>query len=53
MAVALLLGGIGFVGVEAWLRGRTLQTQVTWTMAQPLASASSSRPPFPALRARG
>ena len=33
VAWALLIGGIGFVGVEAWLRGKTLNDQVTWTMA--------------------
>ena len=33
VAWALLLGGIGFVVVEAWLRGKTLNDQVTWTMA--------------------
>jgi len=30
---ALLIGGIGFVVVEAWLRGKTLNDRVTWTMA--------------------
>jgi len=33
VAIALLVGGIGFIAVEAWLRGRTLGDQVTWTMA--------------------
>src|ERR1035438_10926215 len=33
VAWALLIGGIGFVVVEAWLRGKTLKDQVTWTMA--------------------
>jgi undecaprenyl-diphosphatase len=33
VAWALLIGGIGFVAVEAWLRGKTLNDQVTWTMA--------------------
>ena len=33
VAWALLIGGIGFVGLEAWLRGKTLGDQVTWTMA--------------------
>jgi undecaprenyl-diphosphatase len=33
VAWALLIGGIGFVVVEAWLRGKTLNNQVTWTMA--------------------
>lgn len=30
---ALLIGGIGFLAVEAWLRGKTLQDKVTWSMA--------------------
>ena len=33
VAWALFIGGIGFVVVEAWLRGKTLKDQVTWTMA--------------------
>lgn len=33
IAVALFVGGLGFLLVEAWLRGRTLQNEVTWTMA--------------------
>ncbi len=33
VAWALLIGGIGFVGVEAWLRDKTLNNEVTWTMA--------------------
>ena len=33
VAWALLIGGVGFVVVEAWLRGKTLNDQVTWTMA--------------------
>ncbi len=33
VAWALLFGGIGFVAVEIWLRGRTLNDQVTWTIA--------------------
>ncbi len=33
VAWALLIGGVGFVLVEAWLRGKTLNDQVTWAMA--------------------
>ena len=33
VAWALLIGGIGFVLIEAWLRGKTLNDQVTWAMA--------------------
>ncbi len=30
IAWALLLGGIGFVAVETWLRGRSLKKEITW-----------------------
>ena len=30
---ALLIGGFGFLVVEAWLRRKTLQNQVTWSIA--------------------
>jgi undecaprenyl-diphosphatase len=33
IAVALFLGGLGFLLVEAWLRGRILQSEISWTMA--------------------
>ena len=33
VAWILLAGGIGFVLIEAWLRGKTLNQEVTWTMA--------------------
>ena len=33
IAIALFIGGLGFVLVEMWLKGRRLQTDVTWTMA--------------------
>ncbi len=33
IAIALLVGGIGFVVVEAWLRGKPLKNEVTWTIA--------------------
>jgi len=33
VASVLLIGGLAFVLVEAWLRGKTLNDQVTWTMA--------------------
>ena len=33
VAGALLVGGIGFVVIEAWLRGKKLTDQVTWAMA--------------------
>src|SRR5215475_4997799 len=33
VAWALLIGGIGFVLVENWLRGRSLSKEVTWAVA--------------------
>ncbi len=33
VAWVVLIGGIGFVLIEAWLRGKTLKHEVTWTMA--------------------
>jgi undecaprenyl-diphosphatase len=33
VAWALLIGGLGFVVIEAWLRGKTLGSQVTWPIA--------------------
>lgn len=33
VAVAMLVGGLAFVGIERWLRGRNPQGPVTWTVA--------------------
>ena len=33
IAIALFVGGLGFVLVEAWLKGRRLEDNVTWAMA--------------------
>lgn len=33
IAWALLVGGLGFILVERWLRGRELKNEVTWTIA--------------------
>lgn len=32
VAWALLIGGIGFVAIETWLRGRTLKKEVSWSI---------------------
>jgi undecaprenyl-diphosphatase len=32
VAVALFVGGILFVAVERWLRGKTLKNEITWTI---------------------
>jgi undecaprenyl-diphosphatase len=33
IAIALMIGGVAFVLIELWLRGKTLKDEVTWTMA--------------------
>jgi undecaprenyl-diphosphatase len=33
VAIALFLGGVGFLVVETWLRGRTAKDEVTWAVA--------------------
>src|SRR5215467_11549475 len=33
IAIALFVGGVGFLLVETWLKGRSLSNEVTWTMA--------------------
>lgn len=33
VALALLVGGVLFIGLEWWLRGRSLNDHVTWTIA--------------------
>jgi undecaprenyl-diphosphatase len=33
IAIALFVGGVGFLIVETWLKGRPLSNEVTWTMA--------------------
>jgi undecaprenyl-diphosphatase len=31
IAIALIVGGVAFVGVEQWLKGRAVRTDITWT----------------------
>lgn len=33
VAWALLIGGVAFIAIEAWLRGRALKNEITWTIA--------------------
>ncbi len=33
IAIALMVGGVGFVVIEMWLRGKMLRDEVTWAMA--------------------
>ena len=32
IAIALFAGGVGFVAVESWLKGRTLKNEITWAV---------------------
>jgi undecaprenyl-diphosphatase len=47
VAWALLLGGIAFVAVEAWLRGRPLHNRATWTIAVAVGVAQLVAAIFP------
>jgi undecaprenyl-diphosphatase len=47
VAIALFLGGIGFVLVEAWLKGRVLQSEVSWTMAWVVGAGQLVAAAFP------
>jgi undecaprenyl-diphosphatase len=47
IAMALLLGGIGFVAIEAWLKGRTLLNEVTWKVAVAVGIAQLVAAIFP------
>ena len=33
IGIALLVGGVLFIAVERWLRGKTLRDEITWTIA--------------------
>lgn len=37
VAVALFVGGVMFIAVECWLRGRTLRAEITWTVVVAVA----------------
>ena len=37
VAIALFVGGILFVAVERWLRGKTLRNEITWTIVVAVA----------------
>lgn len=47
IALALLIGGVLFVGVEYWLRGRHAITEVTWVMAVAFGLAQLVAVAFP------
>ena len=47
VAVALLLGGLAFLVIEGWLKGRTLANDVTWGMAVAVGIAQLVAAAFP------
>jgi undecaprenyl-diphosphatase len=47
VGVALLVGGVLFVAVERWLRGRTVTDVVTWSMAVAMGLAQLVAAVFP------
>lgn len=47
IAVALLAGGIGFVAIEVWLKGRTQTSEVTWKIAVAVGLAQLLAAVFP------
>ncbi len=47
IAWALLIGGLGFVAVEAWLCGRPLKSEVTWAMVLAVGLAQLVAAVFP------
>ncbi len=47
VAWALLIGGIAFVVVEAWLRGKPMSNEVTWTIALAVAFGQLIAAVFP------
>jgi undecaprenyl-diphosphatase len=47
VAWAILLGGVAFVGIEAWLRGRPVSDTVTWPIAVAVGLGQLAAAVFP------
>ena len=47
VALALLIGGVAFVLIEAWLRGKTLGNQVSWPIAVAVGLGQIAAAVFP------
>jgi undecaprenyl-diphosphatase len=47
VAIALIVGGFAFLGVEGWLRGRKTSESITWTVAIFVAVAQLVAAAFP------
>ena len=53
VVIALFVGGVAFVAVERWLRGRPLSNQVTWSVAIVVGTAQLAAAAFPGLSRSG
>jgi undecaprenyl-diphosphatase len=53
VAIALLVGGIGFVVVEYWLKGKKGATEITWTIAIAVGVGQLLAAVFPGLSRSG
>jgi len=47
VAWAVFIGGVGFIGVEAWLKGRKMGNEVTWSIAAAVGLAQLLAAGFP------
>lgn len=53
VALALVIGGILFIGVERWLKGRTLHSDITWIVVIAVAAGQLLAAIFPGLSRSG
>lgn len=53
VAMALLLGGVAFVGIEWWLKSRKTTTELTWAIAVAMGVAQLLAAVFPGLSRSG
>jgi undecaprenyl-diphosphatase len=53
VAVALLVGGIGFVAIEQWMKKRSATTDITWTIAIAVGVGQLLAAIFPGLSRSG
>src|SRR5581483_3875356 len=47
VGIALLLGGVLFLGIEAWIKGKTLRDELTWKVAVAIGLAQLLAAVFP------
>jgi undecaprenyl-diphosphatase len=53
VAIALIVGGALFIGIEGWLRGRDLKNEITWAAAIVVAVCQLLAAVFPGLSRSG